>query len=105
MTPDTTPTALPPMTARELLHYDAAMAIAEERIPSLFDGDDAAERRLRARLRMAYHAAILAGWTDLEHRRRMVEITASLGRTYTTVPADDDTLDPYEAAVLQGLGL
>jgi hypothetical protein len=67
------------------------MAIAEERIPSLYDGDVADERQLRARLRMAYHAAILAGWTDLEHRRRMVEITTNL--------------DPYEAAVLQGLGL
>jgi hypothetical protein len=55
---------------------------------------------------MAYHAAVLLGWTDHEHRRRHEEIAVNLERiNKTTTPDESALVDPYEVAVLRGLGL
>ena len=78
--------ALTPMLARELRHYDAAMAIAEERFPQLLDEAHTDEQRLQVRLRMAYHAVILDGWTDREQRHRMTSTAASIGRDRRPLP-------------------
>lgn len=98
------PLMKPPLTARDLAHYDASMALAIERFPlGLADAGDA---RLWTQLRMAFAAAIRSGWTDDEHRRRHTEIAASLEHERRSAHRIEAvTVDAYEAAVLQGLGL
>lgn len=98
------------MSARELLHYHAAMAIAEERYPLLPTDAPKWEQRLRVRLRMAYQAAILSGWSDTEHRRRLREIREKLTRTPRSVNRDDAgracvevSTDDFEALVIRAV--
>jgi hypothetical protein len=72
---------LPPMSERELRHYDESMTLAQERLPLLPPDAPDDERRQRARNQMAYAAILRDGWTDDEHRRRMGSITASIRST------------------------
>ncbi len=103
--------AIAPMSARELLHYDAAMGIAEERYPLLPADAPEWEQLLRVRLRIAYHAVILAGWSDSEHQRRMGEIRQRLARESRSANNPEDArgacvevpANDFEALVIQAV--
>jgi hypothetical protein len=90
----TSDSALPPMTAAELRHYDEATNRALDRYPPLPADAPEAERLARAREISAYRDALMSGWTDEEHQRRMEAIrngnTGATSGTDGRHPEDHD---------------